>query len=203
MLSLKLFTEHRIAFSRMLILLWMTLLLFSHHRWIDGGLMDRSMTWMAVILIGLAMLGRIWCSIYISGYKNRELVYRGPYSLCRHPLYFFTFLGVIGIGLTTESLMLTILLALFYWLYYPAVMKEEEVALTALFGKNYTSYCRKTPRFFPNFKRFRQADSFLVNPALLQRRLWESFWFLMAFPIAGIINYMHLHDCLPILFLIF
>ena len=201
MLSLKLFTEHRIAFSRLLILLWITLLLFSHHKWSEGGLMDSSMTWLAVILLGLAMLGRIWCSIYISGYKTRELVHHGPYSICRHPLYFFTFLGVMGIGLTTESMMLTMLLALFYWLYYPAVMKEEEVALTTLFGKHYTSYCRKTPRFFPNLRRFRQADPFLVKPALLQRRLWESFWFLIAFPIAGIIKYMHLHGFLPILFL--
>ena len=200
MLSLKLFTEHRIAFSRVLLFLWIALFAFTHHKWNEGGLMDRSMTWLAVILIGLAMLGRTWCSLYICGHKNHNLRHSGPYSLCRHPLYFFTFLGVLGIGLTTRSLMLAALLVLFYWLYYPAVMKKEEVALASLFGKHYTRYCLKIPRFFPNTINFHQANSISINPTLMQKRLWESFWFLIAIPIAGSIEYLHLHDVLPILF---
>ncbi len=200
MLGMKSFTERRIAFSRLLLLLWIALFALTHHKWDEGGLMECSLTWSAVILIGIAMLGRIWCSIYICGYKNRMLLQTGPYSLCRHPLYFFTFLGVLGIGFSTESLVLAVLLALFYWLYYPAVMKKEEVALTVLFGKHYTSYCMKVPRFFPNIKNFRQANSISVNPTLMQKRLWESFWFLTAIPIAGSIEYLHLQQVLPILF---
>jgi protein-S-isoprenylcysteine O-methyltransferase Ste14 len=36
---------------------------------------------------------RLWCSLYISGYKNSQLITSGPYSLCRNPLYFFSFVG--------------------------------------------------------------------------------------------------------------
>ena len=42
-----------------------------------------------MILVGIASLGRMWCSLYIAGYKDDKLVTDGPYSLCRNPLYFF------------------------------------------------------------------------------------------------------------------
>ena len=58
-------------------------------------------------LVGIAIVGRLWCAQYIAGYKDNTLVREGPYSMCRNPLYFFSFLGTIGVGLCTESLTLT------------------------------------------------------------------------------------------------
>ena len=49
-----------------------------------------------VALLAVAAMGRIWCLIYIAGRKNKELCQLGPYSLCRNPLYLFSFVGVIG-----------------------------------------------------------------------------------------------------------
>jgi protein-S-isoprenylcysteine O-methyltransferase Ste14 len=59
-----------------------------------------------VILLAIASFGRIWCSLYIGGFKTNSLISGGPYSLCRNPLYFFSFLGGIGIGLATETFFL-------------------------------------------------------------------------------------------------
>ena len=45
------------------------------------------------LFVGIGVMGRIWCSLYISGFKNAKLVTEGPYSLCRNPLYLFSYLG--------------------------------------------------------------------------------------------------------------
>jgi len=42
------------------------------------------------LLAGVAVTGRAWSLMYISGKKNASLVTVGPYSLCRNPLYFFS-----------------------------------------------------------------------------------------------------------------
>jgi protein-S-isoprenylcysteine O-methyltransferase Ste14 len=42
-----------------------------------------------LVLIIVSIFGRTWCAIYLSGRENRELVTRGPYSVCRHPMYSF------------------------------------------------------------------------------------------------------------------
>ena len=52
---------------------------------------------MGWLFVGVGAMGRIWYSIYISGYKNNKLVMEGPYSLCRNPLYLFSYLGGVGI----------------------------------------------------------------------------------------------------------
>ena len=72
------------------------------------------------------MVGRIWCLTYSSGYKSSELVTQGPYSVSRNPLYFFSFIGLIGIGLATETFTLTLFLIAFFALVYPAVIAGEE-----------------------------------------------------------------------------
>ncbi len=38
------------------------------------------------LLVGIASLGRLWCSIYIAGYKTDYLVAQGPYSMSGNPL---------------------------------------------------------------------------------------------------------------------
>ena len=50
-------------------------------------------------LVGIATVGRLWCALYIAGYKTDKLITSGPYSMCRNPLYFFSLLGGIGVGL--------------------------------------------------------------------------------------------------------
>ena len=87
--------------------------------------------------------------MYSSGYKSSELVTQGPYSVSRNPLYFFSFVGLIGIGLATETVTLTLFLVAFFALVYPAVIAGEEEFLRGKFGDAYAEYCRRMPRFFP------------------------------------------------------
>ena len=40
----------------------------------------------ALLAVSASVLGRVWCSVFIAGRKDEQLVVTGPYSTCRHPL---------------------------------------------------------------------------------------------------------------------
>ena len=50
---------------------------------------------MGAVLVGVASMGRLWCSLYIAGYKTEILVTEGPYSITRNPLYFLVYWGLL------------------------------------------------------------------------------------------------------------
>ena len=50
-----------------------------------------------------AVLGRVWCALYIAGRKNAELCQDGPYSFVRNPLYVFSFVGAVGVAVWAAS----------------------------------------------------------------------------------------------------
>src|SRR4030042_2465754 len=93
-----------------------------------------------VTLVSLATMGRLWCSIYISGYKNNRLIQEGPYSISRNPLYFFNMLGGVGLGLATETLTIPVIIILGFVIYYPNAIRQEEKDLIERFGKGYEEY---------------------------------------------------------------
>src|SRR3954469_23981622 len=61
------------------------------------------------LLVALACLGRLWCSVFIAGHKDESLVTTGPYGRLRHPLYACSMLGALGLGLTSRSWMLCVI----------------------------------------------------------------------------------------------
>src|SRR5262245_50206169 len=80
-------------------------------------------------LICLATLGRIWCGIYIAGRKNRELCQDGPYSICRNPLYLFSFFGVVGVALGAGAPWVALTAGVLFCVYYTLVIRSEETHL--------------------------------------------------------------------------
>ena len=118
----------------------------------EGTLTAAILFLIGLVLVALATVGRLWCSLYLSGYKNSELITAGPYSICRNPLYFFSFLGFSGIGFATETVTFGVLLVLAFALFYPIVIEREEQFLRARFGQAFEDYCARTPRFFPRLQ---------------------------------------------------
>jgi len=47
-------------------------------------------------------------------------------AMCRNPLYFFSLLGALGVGLTTETLLIPFVILIAFVGYYPNVIKSEE-----------------------------------------------------------------------------
>jgi protein-S-isoprenylcysteine O-methyltransferase Ste14 len=57
---------------------------------------------LALTLVTAAILGRIWCSTFVAGHKEEQLITEGPYALCRHPLYALSIVGGFGLGMATR-----------------------------------------------------------------------------------------------------
>lgn len=147
-----------------------------------SGVLHDTAELVGLVLIGVAIMGRVWCTLYIGGRKANELVDTGPYSITRNPLYMFSFIGAAGIGLGSGSLLIGAVFALgAYVLFRPVVLSEEQ-ALRALFGPPFEDYCRRVPRFLPRFSAWRETDVLVVRPATLWRTMRDGLAFLMVVP---------------------
>ena len=124
-----------------------------------------------LLLVAVAALGRIWCSVFIAGHKDEELVTIGPYSLCRNPLYALSMLAGAGIGLASRSvILLAATIALLALLHVRAVRDEEQVLLTR-HGGAFQRYCSQVPRFLPRHWRATTSPGMTVNVVVL----WKAF----------------------------
>lgn len=99
---------------------------------------------------GLCFLGAT-LRFLSSGYLQKEssLAIGGPYAHTRNPLYLGTFLMAVGAGLSVGSFLITFFMGIAFFLNYLAVIEEEELRLTKLFGHAYVTYCKEVPRFWP------------------------------------------------------
>jgi protein-S-isoprenylcysteine O-methyltransferase Ste14 len=153
-----------------------------------------------LVFVGVATVGRLWCSLYIAGYKTDMLITTGPYSVCRNPLYFFSLIGGIGLGLATETVTIAVIIAAGFLLLYPFVIRSEEKGLRERHGANYDKYMRDTPRFFPSFKLFREPEEYTVRTRAFRRRVWDSMCFIWIVGGLELIEALHEHHILPVLF---
>ncbi len=131
-------------------------------------------------LLIIAALGRVWCGIYIAGRKDKSLCTEGPYSVCRNPLYLFSFLGILGFSLALKSLFIVAVCCSGFLILYHFIIASEESRLKHLFGSEYLNYIDSVPRFIPAFKQPTQLESLSINPRVLEKSLKEVVWFLFA-----------------------
>ncbi len=141
-----------------------------------------------LILIGVAIVGRGWCSLYIGGRKKAEIIDQGPYSITRNPLYVFSFIGAFGIGAQTGSIVLALLFTLIALVVFWATVKGEEAWLLDAFGEPYAEYLKRTPRFWPNFSLWRASETLEVRPSFFLTTIFDGLTFLLAIPIFELIE---------------
>lgn len=194
--------KHRIVATRLAVAAALPAFLLSGSAR-EGTVAGSLLFFLGLVLAGLGMVGRIWCAVYISGLKDKSLVTGGPYSVTRNPLYFSSLLGVVGIGMTTETLLFPAAAALLFALFYPAVIGQEEAKLRHLFGEAFESYCRRTPRFFPDFRKLSEPDRLGVDPVILRGKLHSSLWFLVGIGLIRIVGVLHRAGILPVLWRVY
>lgn len=110
-----------------------------------SGWLYYAMSLTGFVLVCLACLGRVWCSVFIAGHKDAELVTTGPYARCRHPLYAFSMLGALGLGLSSKSWLLCVITVLLIVALLVYAASCEEQWLADSFPEQFQAYVVATP----------------------------------------------------------
>lgn len=194
----------RIRISQVFAGLLVVLICISNDLWEDKAPFVTTVLFLfGAVLVGIASLGRLWCSVYIAGYKTNHLVTQGPYSMCRNPLYFFSLLGALGVGLTSETLFIPFLILIAFAAYYPPVIKSEEAELLKLHKNEFEIYLKQVPKFFPKISLLSEPEEYTVKPIVFKRHMFHALWFVWLMGIFEIIEELHELSILPTIFKIY
>jgi protein-S-isoprenylcysteine O-methyltransferase Ste14 len=162
----------------------------------EGSFLHEAVERSGIFLILIAIVGRTWCSMYISGRKLVNLVTLGPYSISRNPLYVFSSIAAFGVAAQFGSIVFATICAAACLAIFRLVVNHEEHALTELFPAEFQAYQARVPRFLPDPWLWRDAETLLVRPDRVQRTFWDATLFLVA--AAGMKGVEAVRDALPI-----
>ncbi len=188
----------RILISRLLFFIVLFFQLFTSYN-IESTLYHFLLEATGLLLIVAAVFGRFWAGLYIYGYKNNKIITKGPYSIVRNPLYFFSFLGALGISISSKNLIVFSLIMGFLVIYYPWVILNEERNLENKFPQEYKKYKEKVPRFLPRFSLYQEADIYKVNLKKFRKIFFDLVWFFVLYLILDLINILQNSNIIPIL----
>jgi protein-S-isoprenylcysteine O-methyltransferase Ste14 len=134
--------------------------------------------------VACAALGRVWSSVFIAGFKDTQLVRQGPYSMLRHPLYALSMLAMLGLGLTTRSASITVVLVAAAATLHAWAACAEDAWLSAAHGAAHADYVRDVRALLPHWSRYEVPESLEIRPRLLWKAFLDAgslvgFWMLL------------------------
>ncbi len=174
------------------------LFLVSKPAWNDQLVTHDIIEMTGAALVMICIMGRLWSTLYIGGRKNDELVTGGPFSTTRNPLYFFSTLGAVGIGLMFGSILVAIALGVLTFQIFRITAEKEAAFLSQKFGPAYAAYAERTPIFWPNFGGYRDAAEVYFSPRALRRTFFDGLYFLAIFPAIELLEYLQTAGLLPV-----
>lgn len=173
----------RIRHTRFFFFAMLPVIVFSQGMLAEDSIIHESMEWIGHSLVILGVLGRSYCSAFIGGRKNGEVIKEGPFSVVRNPLYVFSFIGLAGIGLQSGVVTVLVMLVLVFAVYYPRVVALEEAYLLHKFGSSYAAYLKAVPRWLPRWRNWVEPEYISTQPRLLRESMRDAAAFFIAFPI--------------------
>ncbi|MBA3911092.1 MAG: isoprenylcysteine carboxylmethyltransferase family protein [Rhodobacter sp.] len=148
-------------------------------------------------LVITAVLGRFWSILYIGGHKNQTVMQDGPYSICRHPLYLFSTLGVLGLGLMLGSLIMSAILGSITFVILSVTARKEEAFLRGEFGPAYDEYSARVPMILPRLAGFHTEGEIVISVRHLRQNLMDALVFLTFIPLAELLEFLKESQVLP------
>ena len=188
----------RVYVSRLVAAAILLLVLFTRHSFVDDSVLDLSFEMTGLFLLTICSMGRLWALMYISGNKSHEIITDGPYSIVRHPLYLFSLLGAVGIGLVSENLLVLAVIIIFYVIYYPFTVLAEEKKLENKFGQTYLEYKRVTPIFMLKLSLYKGPHFYTVNADTFVKNFVSGMWFIWVFILFNFIEMAQRIGFLPV-----
>ncbi|MCX7286121.1 MAG: isoprenylcysteine carboxylmethyltransferase family protein [Rhodobacterales bacterium] len=189
----------RINILRVTFLLCLPAILLTESAWPEYVFEVLEILGLAAVIA--AVLGRFWSILYIGGHKNNTVMQDGPYSVCRHPLYLFSTLGVVGLGLLLGSFVLALGLGGLTLLILSVTARKEEAILRGMFGSAYDDYAARVPMILPKPSLFQSPPTVTVSVPHLRENLMDALVFLTFIPLAELMQWikeMNLFPTFPI-----
>ena len=174
-------------------------LITSRPAWNEDALAHEVIEMVGLALVLACVFGRLWSILYVGGKKNEELVAVGPYSISRNPLYFFSTIGAIGIGMMFGSLIAAIVLGTAIYAVFAFTASKEAMFLRAKFGATYEAYEARTPLFWPNPFLYAESADARFSPRALKRTFRDGLFFLAFFPALEFVEYLRDIGVMPTL----
>ena len=195
--------RRRLLLTRLLGIGALVLVLVSGSRWAIRGpeLMGEALFALGLMVAVAGFLGRLWALCHVGDRKKRELVTVGPYSTCRHPLYFFSLVGGVGVCLCTERVAVAIFFLILCAIFLPAWLRTEERYLEERFPA-YAEYKEAVPAFLPRWSLLRNPEYVTVSSRTLRKALLDSAGFLALLGALELIEGLQAASLLPPLFLL-
>jgi protein-S-isoprenylcysteine O-methyltransferase Ste14 len=175
------------------------LLLLSRPGWNEAAAVHEFIEVLGFALVIFCVLGRLWSILYVGGKKNAELIMIGPYSMTRNPLYFFSTMGAVGIGLMFGSLIAAVLLGYLTFQILVVTARKEADYLSSKFGSTYATYAHQTPMFWPNPLQYNDLPEINFSPVALKRTFVDGLYFLAIFPAIEFVEYLRSMGFIPAL----
>jgi protein-S-isoprenylcysteine O-methyltransferase Ste14 len=180
----------RLIFVRVAAVLAVLLLFLVKPALSEGSNGHETLEFFGFCLVLACVAGRLWSILYVGGKKNEELVSTGPFSMSQNPLYFFSTVGAVGIGLLYGSAFAALALGLASFLIFRVTARKEAEYLLGKFGPVYLAYIKRTPRFWPNPLLYRDNDELQFSTRALKRTFYDGLYFLAIFPAIELVEYL-------------
>ncbi len=193
--------RHRINILRALFILLLPLVFVTRSAWEVYPFLHETYEVLGALLVIGGVLGRFWSILYSGGRKNQTVVQDGPYSMCRHPLYLFSTMAVLGFGILIGSLILTAIVGGLAYLILYKTARSEERYLISKFGDEYLDYAKRVPTIIPKLSLFHTEDSVTFEVSHLRRNFQDALVFLTFIPLAELIEFLHEVDAIPSVYL--
>lgn len=190
--------KERQRHSRIFAVVLVIVLLVSKPMFTAGNFPRECMLWLGYAMVIFGAFGRVYCSAFIGGRKNDEVVRIGPFSVVRNPLYVFSFIAMVGIGLQSGMLLVTAILIAAFVLYYPLVVAKEEAFLVHKFGEQYIKYKQEVPRWIPNLRLWNEPEQVNAKPEFIRKTALDAAIFFLPLPSFSLISSLQTDAILPI-----
>ncbi len=187
----------RIAILRLSFAVMLPLIVFTHSGWADTHWLYELSELLGTVLVFIGVFGRFWAILYIGGRKNRQVMDDGPYSMCRHPLYLFSTIAVVGFGLLLGSLVMTTLIGGLTFVILRRTAIREERYLRSVFGSAYDDYAARVPQIIPNPRLFRTADDVTFSVQQLRGNMIDALVLLAFIPLAALMEVLRDYVAVP------
>jgi protein-S-isoprenylcysteine O-methyltransferase Ste14 len=186
----------RLYALRTFALAMIVMVLIAEPVWQDAAI-QTGIKLLGAALVVSAALGRLWSTLYIGGKKNITLITKGPYSVTRNPLYFFSTAGSVGAGLVFGSFVLGGLAGCMTGAILYVTSRGEARLLHSHFGTRYQDYATRVPLFWPDPRLYEDERDPTFSPHALKRGLGDAVLFLLVIPLAEVLEYLRGLDLLP------